>query len=263
MAEAAVDHHAAYGDSPPLLVSVVTSEVALRSAAGLSEFLDALSSVEADGFYIIIHRNTSSYQAAMEPVAMGNLMFLVYVLARLNDYRVFVGYSDWLGVLLHAAGATGTASGWHQSLRQFNMARFEPAAGGRRPRKRYSSTPLLSAPLLQPEMEDVYRADRLADVLTGTAYDAIIQRGPATGESRWTDPIACMTHWGALRRAIDPLSSGRIPARLNAMIEVIDRAELLYAQLDRRGVSFEAQTGPGHLDSWRNSISSFRAVSGV
>ena len=82
MAEASVDHHATLGDAPPLLVSVVTSEVALRNTNGLAEFLDALSSLDVDGFYILVHRNAGSYQAAMEPRAMANLMYWVYVLAR-------------------------------------------------------------------------------------------------------------------------------------------------------------------------------------
>lgn len=263
MAEEAVDHHATLADPPPLLVSVVTSEVALRNATGLAEFLDAVSSIEADGFYILVHRNSSSYEPAMEPGAMQNLMYLVYVLARLNDYKVYVGYSDWIGAFLHAAGATGTASGWHQSLRQFNMARFEPAGGGRRPRKRYSSAPMLSAPLIQPELEDIFRAGRIADVLTGSAHDAILRGSPAAGAPRWSDQISCLAHWAALDQAIGAVSSGRIASRMDASIQLIDRAESLYDRLARRGVNFESTTGPGHLAAWRDAINEFRTTVGV
>jgi hypothetical protein len=194
---------------------------------------------------------------------MENLLYLVHVLSRLNDYEVFVGYSDWIGAFLHAAGATGTASGWHQSLRQFNMARFEPAAGGRRPRKRYSSAPMLSSPLVQPELEDIFRAGRIGNVLTGTALDDILRNGPATGVARWTDQISCLAHWGALSRVIKTVSTGRAAARLDATIKLIDSAESLYDRLAQRGVHFEPATGPGHLAEWREAVIAFRAAAGV
>ncbi len=263
MAEGAAEHHDAMTDPPPLLVSIITSEVALRNAAGLAEFIDALSSLETKGFYILVHRNSSSYEPAMEPGAMWNLMYLVYVLSRLNDYEVYVGYSDWIGAFLHAAGATGTASGWHQSLRQFNMARFEPAARGRRPRKRYSSAPLLSAPLIQPELEDIFRAGRIADVLTGSPHDAILRGGPTAGAPRWTDQISCLAHWAALANVIGAVSSGRIASRLDAAIQLIDHAESLYDRLAGRGVNFEPATGPSHLAAWRDAIVDFRSAAGV
>ena len=265
MAEAAVDHHANELSSPvPLLVSVVTTEVALRSATGLAEFLDALSSLEADGFYILVHRNSSSYQASMDPNAMANLMYMVYVLATLNGYRVFVGYSDWLGMLLQAVGATGVASGWHQSLRQFNMARFMPADGGGRARKRYSSAPLLSSPLLEPELEDIYSAGRINDVLTGSHHDGILRNGPAAGANRWTDPIACRAHWASLNSIISHVSTGSISRRLTAALQLINRAESLYSRLSAQPnfVNFEAQTGPGQLGQWRDAITRIQSGSG-
>jgi hypothetical protein len=263
MAEGAVEHHDTMDDPPPLLVSIVLSEVALRNTTALAEFLDAVSSLEVDGFYVLVHRNSSSYELAMEPGAMRNLMYLVYVLARLNDYEVYVGYSDWIGAFLHAAGATGTATGWHQSLRQFTMARFEPAEGGRRPRKRYSSAPLLSAPLIQPELEDIFRAGGIGNVLTGSDHDAILRGGPAAGALRWTDPISCLAHWAAMDHVIDAVSTGRIAGRLDAAIQLIDRAETLYNRLRGRGVNFEPNTGPGHLGPWRDAITDFRAAAGV
>ncbi len=263
MAEGAVDYHDTLSSPPPLLVSIVTSEVALRNPTGLAEFLDAVSSLETRGFYILVHRNSSSYEAAMEPGAMRNLMYLVYVLSRLNDYEVYIGYSDWIGAFLHAAGATGTASGWHQSLRQFNMARFEPAGGGRRPRKRYSSAPLLSAPLIQPELEDIFRAGRIADVLTGAPHDQILRGGPAAGAPRWTDQRSCLAHWAALGSIINAVSSGRIASRLDTALQLIRRAESLYDRLVRRGVNFEPMTGPGHLAAWRDAVDDFRTAAGV
>lgn len=264
MAEASIDHRDGLTDAPPLLVTIVTSEVALRSATGMGEFLDALSGLNADGFYLLVNRSSPSYQAAMDTRAMENLMYFVHVLADLNEYRVIVGYSDWLGFLLHAVGAWATATGWHQSLRQFSMTRFEPAGGGRRPRKRYSSTPLLSNPLVVPELDDISRAGLLGSVLSGNGYDTILQRGPASGEASWTDEIGCLAHWAAVGRAIERIEAQRRPAaKLNAAVQLIDAARILYDRLLSRGVNMEPRTGPDHLTSWRDSVLNFRHSAGV
>lgn len=264
MAEASIDHHNSLADPSPLLVSVVTSEIALRNATGMGEFLDALSGLEVSGFYLLVNRSSSSYQAAMDARAMENLLYFVHVLAQLNDYRVVVGFSDWLGFLLHAAGASATATGWHQSLRQFSMTRFEPAGGGRRPRKRYSSTPLLSNPLITPELEDIHRLGLLDNVLSGGRNDSILRTGPAAGEARWTDDFGCLAHWAAVGRAIAQVETQRRHrAKLDTALNLIDQATSLYDRLLSRGVNFEPQTGPDHLTSWRDSLLAFGHTAGI
>lgn len=264
MAEAAIDHHQTLDGAAPLLVSVVTSELALRNATGMGEFLDALSGLEVDGFYLLVNRASSSYQPAMDPRAMENLLYCVHVLANLNDYRVVVGYSDWLGFMLHAAGAAATATGWHQSLRQFSMSRFEPAAGGRRPRKRYPSAPLLSGPLIVPELEDISRTGMLDTVLTGTRFDATLRPSPAAGEASWTDEMGCLAQWAAVGQTISSITRLRRPAaKADAALALIDNATTLYNRLGRRGVNFEPQTGPDHLALWREALMAFRHTAGI
>ena len=264
MADATIDSHSSLSDPQPLLLSIVTSELALQAATGMEEFLDALTTLDVKGFYLLIKRSSSSYQLAMDARAMGNLLYFVHVLADLNEYDVVVGYSDWLGFLFQAAGATATATGWHQSLRQFSMARFEPARRGGRPRKRYSSAPMLSSPLIVPEMQDIHRAGLLPNVLTDTEYDAILATNPAGGEARWTDEIGCLAHWAAIGNTIEEISAHTRPvARVAAALELIDEAQSLYDRLALRDVNFELQTGPNHLSSWRDSMSDFRHETGL
>src|SRR5207253_551249 len=139
--------------------------------------------------------------------------------------------------------------------RQFSMSRFEPAIGGRRPRKRYSSTPLLSNPLIIPELEDIYRTGLLSNVLSGGDHDAILRGSPAAGEAGWTDEVGCLAHWYALGSVIDRIVAHRRPAaKLDAALQLIDDAMALYTRLQHRGVNFEVQTGPDHLTSWRDSL---------
>lgn len=264
LAEASIECHATIEDAAPLLVTIATSENALKSATGLAELLDALSTMETEGFYIVVSRNSSTYQTAMDETAMANLMYMVHVLSTLNDYTVFAGYSDWLGLLLHAAGVTGTATGWFQSSRQFSMSKFQPASGGRRPRKRYSSAPMLSSLLITPELDDIFQAGLLDSVLTGGANDGLVSTGPSAGEFRWTDELSCYAHWAAVSRAHSMLNGiATVRPRLNRVINAIDAAAGLYNHAEASGVNFEPQSGPGHLEQWRYSINAFRSLIGV
>ena len=58
MAEASIDYHGTLPNAPPLLVTVITSEIALRDATRMGEFLDALSGLEVDGFYLLVNRSS-------------------------------------------------------------------------------------------------------------------------------------------------------------------------------------------------------------
>jgi hypothetical protein len=188
----------------------------------------------------------------------------VYVLASLNEYAVVVGYSDWMGFLLQAIGATACASGWHNSLKQFTLGRFLPQTGGRRPRKRCSSLPLISNPLIVPELEDVYRVGLLPSVLSGSRFDNLLSDGPAQGETDWNDTVSCLAHWDSLSRLCASVESLRtVAARLDAAIARIRAARALYRRLEAADVHFEPQTGPDHLESWLEAIRAFRQEAGV
>jgi hypothetical protein len=182
----------------------------------------------------------------------------------LNDYIVVMGYADWMGFLFQAVGATMSASGWHNSLRQFTLARFLPQTGGRRRRKRYSSLPLLSCPLIVPELEDVFLARLLPNILTGGTYDRILSGGPGRGEANWTDTINCLAHWEALSKLYAGIESHRtVASRLGAAEGAIRGAQALYARLQASGAYFEPATGPEHLALWLDAIAAFRQEASV
>lgn len=264
MAMESADHHAALTDPAPLLVSVVVSETALQSLEGLDEFLDALTELEVAGFYLIVRRNSGSPQLAMEAPSFGRLLYMCYVLSDINQYEVVVGYTDWQSFMLGSVGVTHTACGWYQNLRQFSLARFQPSRGGRRPRPRYSSVPLLSSPLLIPELEDIHLAGELSRVLSGTSHDGIIAGGPIAGASNWTDPIACLAHWEALSHLSQRVRThGSTPSRLQESLNLIRAARNLYSLLENYGINFDPATGPSHLPEWEAGLGEFRAIAGV
>lgn len=264
MAEASVEYHATRGTDTPLLVSIIVSEAALRDLNRVNEFLDALSTLSVQGFYLLVQRSSGTLQNAMDTMPMVNLMYFVHVLGSINDYEVVVGYSDWLSLLLRAAGAHTTATGWHNGLRQFSLNRFLPQTGGRRPNKRYSSLPMLSCPLIVPELEDAFLAGFLPEVLTGGEYDPLLSDGPANGEGRWTDEIACLAHWQSMAGLLSPMDRiASVPDRLDAAARTIRAAQGLFTKLEASGIAIEPKTGPGHLEAWLDSIEGFRLEAGV
>lgn len=261
MAVEAADYHSSLDNPQPLLITIVFSETALQSMDSLEEFLDALTDIDAEGFYIIVRRNSASLQNAMESTAFGKLLYFCYVLSVINEYRVIVGYSDWHSFLLEVAGVTHTACGWYQNLRHFSLARFQPAAGGRRPRKRYSAINLFSSPLITPELQDIHLAGLLPIVLSGSPFDMILSSGPTAGEANWSDDISCLAHWYSLSRISHRLSSlSDVQGKLQEAGQMLRNASTLYSRLQRRGVSFDPTTGPDHISEWLNALQEFRGI---
>ena len=264
MAVESADYHSSLDSPQPLLISLVISETAFQTMDAVEEFLDALTEIDTKGFYIIIRRNSASLQNAMESGPFGRFMYFCHVLTTINEYDVIVGYSDWHSFLLEVVGVTHTATGWYQNLRQFSLARFQPSSGGRRSRKRYSSAPLLSCPLINPELQDIYLVDLLPSVLSGSNHDTILQSGPAAGEANWTDEISCLAHWyslNALSRRITALPAQS--ARIQEAERLTENALALYAQLGSRNVTFDPTTGPDHIREWQDSLREFAALVGL
>lgn len=264
MAAESVDYHPELEDPQPLLVSIIVSETAFNSLDAVEQFLDALTQLDVDGFYIIIRRNANTLQNAMESALFGRLLFFCYVLGEINEYRVVVGYSDWHSFLLESVGVNFTGSGWYHNLRQFSIARFQPTTGGRRPHKRYSSVKLLSSPLITPELQDVHLAGLLPNVLSGSQYDYILGSNPTAGEANWSDEIACLAHWFSLNSLLNRIASQlTVQDRIQESLQNLQAARTLFQRLETQGISFDPSTGPNHIDEWRTAVREFRGVAGI
>jgi hypothetical protein len=264
MAVESSDYHSTLINPRPLLISIVVSESAFQTIEAVEEFLDALTELNAEGFYLIVRRNANSPQNAMEAATFGRFLYFCYVLSEINEYRVIVGYSDWHSLLIEAVGATHTACGWYQNLRQFSLARFLPSSGGRRPRKRYSSAPLLSYPLITPELQDIHLAGLLPRVLSGSQYDSILANNPSAGEANWSDDVSCLSHWFSLNAVSQRISTQPdTPNKIREAEQTMRNALTIYRQLEIVGVSFDPQTGPDHISEWQSAVQEFLGISGI
>ncbi len=259
MAQASIDYHSTMRRPPPLLISFVFTETALTSTDSLDEFLDVVSLWDVEGFYIIPRRVNVQYRAQMESGQLANLLYLAYSLATLNDFEVICGYTDLVGTPLHAVGVSATAAGWHNGLRQFTLARFQPATGGRPPRPRYTSQPLLNS-ILMSELDTIASAGLVRLALSSTNHDRPFATARTPLDVDWPLEISTLHHWQVLRNLANAVSRGRVRARLDNCVRLISSALGLYRTLDARGIPFDTTTGDTHLNQWLDAVRSFRST---
>ena len=179
LAESSIDYYTSLKSPRPLLLSFVFDQTALTSQEQVHEFLDTVSLYEAAGFYLVVVRPVGQYQQRFDYEQMAAWLLILYSLGIRNGFEVVCGYTDFLGFPASALGATAAATGWFNSLRQFDVKRFLPSTGGRPPKERYSSAPLLNSIFYQ-ELDNCYDARMIGDVLPAH---------PTTEYSKQTDPV--------------------------------------------------------------------------
>ena len=260
MATESVNYHGRMHSVPPLLLSLIVSESALSSTGGLQDFLDAFSVMDAQGLYLIVQRDDSIYQATFDPTRLENLIYLVYVLAEINGFEVVCGYCDFIGLLLQAVGAKAICNGWYNNLRQFTMDRFLPSQGGRQPRPRYSSLPLLNSIFVE-DMDNIYTLQQLPLVLSNTGHDRLFTSGrqPSSVSSSWSMELSTLNHWSVISRALTQLGNGTVTQKLDRCAALIHSAATIYSGLSRSGMAFDPLSNQRHLQQWRQAFINFRA----
>lgn len=250
-----------FNGSKPLLIGLVVEEGALRQRAPVDEWLDSLTQMDVDGFYLVVRRESETYRQHYDPDALTSLLHICYSLAELNDYRVFVGYTDMATLLLHALGVTATASGWSLGLRQFTLSRFQPRSGGRPPRSRYSSLPLLNS-IYMTELDGLYNAGNVANVLSGTPYDGRFNMATNPENVEWPTNEAALHHWHVLNGISRSLVANSTGGRLDLARNTIAQADAVYTMVSNI-VPLTVETGPTHLGDWLNALDTFRSEASV
>lgn len=129
---------------PDGLACLAIDEKAFSSWESVAGWLDVFTTVDISGVYLLVGRS-GPYPSSWNPDILANVLRAIHWLTARNGYEVIWGYSDVAGVLGSAAGATGVATGWYHSLRSFNIAKWQPRTGGRSPKPRFFSTPMLTS----------------------------------------------------------------------------------------------------------------------
>jgi hypothetical protein len=259
LADASLEYLKDRNEGTSLLLTFAFSEQALSSRRELDIFLDQLTAWEMKGVYLLVARDESSYSQRFEPQRLANLLYLIYVLSQINDFEVIVGYSDFCGLLLRAAGAAAFATGWNQSLRQFCRRSFiRQRPGGQPPRPRYSSAPLLNSILLS-ELDQTFDAGYLDVVLSQVPLDTVITSAVRPEASGWNRRTSELHHWQTLHKLDGQLVMN--PADdLEQIAAAIETATAIYAVVQADGVLFERNTQAQHLEDWKQAIQLFRQL---
>ena len=258
LAQETVDQH---DDSRPLLISIAVEEGALRHRLQVHRWLDDLSQLDVEGFYAIVQRRPQTFRQHYDSEVLASLLLICFSLAELNEYRMYIGYTDMPTLLLHAVGVTGTGSGWSTGLRQFDLRRFQPVSGGRQPRPRYSSLPLMNS-IYMTELDAIYNGGSVADVLSGTPFDTRFIGPPNPENVPWPADEAALHHWQVLARLSRSVLGGSVGDRLDRARGQIAQSLGLYAQIGSL-VPFTTETSSTHLDQWLNALNRFRSEAAV
>ena len=245
----------------PLLISLVIAEEALQEIQLVDGWLNEITQMDVDGFYLVIRRLSEAYSQQREPDILTSLLRVCYSLAEINEYRVFVGYSDMVSLLLHAVGVTGTGAGWFSSLRQFGLRRFQQVTGGSQPRSRYTSQPLLNS-IYVTELDAIYYSGLIANVLSGTNYDGRFNMNTNPDNVGWPPRDAALHHWSVLHNMVQAISGTTATGRLTSVRSQIVQAIALYAQVGQF-LPFQPETSTSHLHQWLDALDRFRSDAAV
>jgi hypothetical protein len=241
------------------LATIAVEETAFSDRHRVDAWLDAATTLEVRGFYLLVQRSNTSYPPApWAAETLANLMSAIHVLSELNDYEVHWGYSDLEGLLGLAAGATAIATGWSHTLRQFSTAKWIPRTGGRQPAMRYPMRSILSVPLvteaealLRTSMRtELFDTDEVA-VRMAEGFDGVDLLEYHLRYMNWLADMVAELHGSSRETA------------LNSLTQMIDTALGLISATE---VSQRVALPPsyrGRLQNQRTAIDIFRDREGI
>lgn len=250
-----------FGDAP-IFATLALHRDAVLSRRVFLDILDTLTALDTppDGYYLIVgssETNSSGSQIRSDlytPQVISAWMYANYVLS-INGARVINGYAHLLSPLLGACGAEASASGWFSGLRKFCLDRYiRQQAGGRYPRIRYVSAPLV-ANVLQTEYA-AYR-EVVPEVENGLTTDAYYRdREPSRTE-------AAVQSWDALSSLSGMLGSGDVFNDLAAFGGSLARARRLWEQIRASGFVNEIEPNLERIEAMSAGISLFSELAEI
>jgi hypothetical protein len=237
----------------PTFVSVVAEHTAFGDWEATARWLDALTTIDCRGVYLVVGHPGLNYPFAWEADRLANVLRVIYALSELNEYEVVWGYSDIAGLAGLAAGANGMASGWYYSLRMWTPQKWIPQTGGRQANPRIFVSPLLSPLEAVGEATSAARSELGAQVFTTAALlERFRQADPA-----WGITDAWFQHLEAIAAAATVLDPGEpLDRRVVTLDALLTEAASLIGQLQRAGVAI----APAHqtrVAALRHALAAF------
>lgn len=226
-----------------VLVSLVAENLAFTDWENVIAYLDALTTLDASGVYLIVGHAGGTYPPIWNQDLLCNVLRTIYILAELNDYEVIWGYADLPGLAGLAAGATGAATGWFHALRMWSPNKWIPQTGGRSPHPRYFSIPLLSSLDVAGEVLSVAGTSISGEVVPDTD---LLQR-LADGD-QLDLPTSRLQHMTAIAEVLHEVDVSLEPSdRVDSVLTRISGALNLFEEATQAG----ATLAPAHRSRLR------------
>lgn len=220
----------------PVFASVVADASAFADWRAVEDWLDAFTTLDVAGVYLITAWEGSSYPNIWDQDVLCNIFRALHRLSVLNGYEVLWGYSDIAGIAGLGAGADGAAAGWYLSLRHWTRDKWIPRDGGRQSAPRVMSAPLMS-PLLAMGEADVASGSRIGPNLYP---DASVRQ--ALARNSWGVTDAWYQHLEVLAEMAAAIEehSARVGDRMELVLGWMEAAEDWLVQLEDMGVAVQA-----------------------
>jgi len=220
----------------PVFASVVADASAFADWRSVEDWLDAFTTLDVAGVYLITAWEGSSYPNIWDQDVLCNIFRALHRLSVLNGYEVIWGYSDIAGIVGLGAGADGAAAGWYLSLRHWTRDKWIPRDGGRQSAPRVMSAQLMS-PLLAMGEADVASGSRIGPHLYP---DPSVRHALATNSWGVTD--AWYQHLEVLAEMAAAIEehSARVGDRMELVLGWMEAAEDWLVQLEDMGVAVQA-----------------------
>ncbi|MCF4119874.1 hypothetical protein L1785_02675 [Antribacter sp. KLBMP9083] len=238
------------------IATLAIDESTLSDWDRVADWLDALTTLDVQGFYVIVSRRLPSYPPLpWENLALTNLLRLIYTLAVVNEYQLYWGYADVDGLLGIAAGATAVAAGWTYGLRQFGVERYSEQRAGGAPAVPRVYAPGLLSDLRYNEAGDIYNRTQLREQVFA---QPILAEFENRDFSSLTNPQAQVLHLVGLSRDVFALGSiTSTSERLDALQARLQHARRTFEMLASAGLALD----PRHrarIESYELAVSAFR-----
>jgi hypothetical protein len=248
----------------PLYVTIAVSEESFQDFQLMNEFLDELTNLEVDGFYLLIFQRGSEYRRSVDLAALSNILHFIYSLGEVNEFPVIVGYADLNGYLYRTVGASHFASGWSHNLRRLTEDRWSAGAGGARPRPRYTSLQLMNTILINPELRRIFEEGQILRVIHNSQFDRVFSGNRRPQSITWPETSYHMQYLFVCSELERSIRQGNLSQRCRRARSTIAGATRLYSALiDNHHVEFSPESGSRHLSVWQVGLQEFCARVGI
>jgi len=222
----------------PVYLSIIAEDVAFADWGQTQDYLDALTTLDVAGVYLVVGHSGRSYPFTWEAARLANTLRAIYILTEYNRYEVIWGYADIAGLAGLAAGASGAATGWYHSLRMWSTGKWIPQSGGRQANPRFFVRNLLSPLEASGEAVSVARTALATEVFSSDE-----ERDRFRRELPWGIADSWKQHMTSVAGVFSDLdASADASNRVAVVLDEISDALALLGQVEAAG----AALSPSH-----------------